>query len=238
MRQLLDGLSVSEVEESESLQNRVSRLTASSVTWSPSPSARPRKLRSVLIAGVSVLLFGWFGWQLLTTSFHGSNAGFSDSASPLPTNEISQGTGAIADVVKVTIYDPLGDNTENDGQVLLAVDSDKGTAWTTDRYQKADMSGKAGVGLLLDLGVIQDVYGIDLDVISGQKAAIYVVNSTEPDLATQTKFADIGPNESSSSFGASPGVSGRYVLIWLTPDLPVNDTGEFQGGISEVKVRL
>jgi serine/threonine protein kinase len=38
VRQVLDALSVGEAEESESLQNRVSRLTASSVSWSPQKS--------------------------------------------------------------------------------------------------------------------------------------------------------------------------------------------------------
>lgn len=238
MRQFLDALSVGEVEESESLQNRVSRLTASSVTWSPSPSAQPRKLRSTLIAALSVLLFGWIGWQLLTSSFHSSGSGFSSLESPLPTGEVSQATGAVADVVKVTIYDQFGDKTENDKQASLAIDGDKTTAWRTDNYKKADMAGKSGVGLLLDLGVTQDVFGVDLDLVGAQAAEIYVVNSAEPNLATETKFADIAPNETSNSLGVTPGVSGRYVLIWLTPDLPVTASGEFQGGIFEVQVRL
>lgn len=238
MRQLVDALSVGEAEESESLQNRVSRLTSTSVTWTPSQSARPRKLRSTLIAGLSVLFFGWLGWQLLTSNFHRSDSSITGFSSPLPSEDVSQATGAVAEIVKVTIYDPFGDNAENDKQVLLAIDGDKETAWTTESYKKADMSGKAGVGLLLDLGVTQDVYGIDIDSISGQTAEIYVVNSAEPDLTTETKFADIGPNEISSSLGASPAVSGRYVLIWITPDLPQAASGKFQGGISEVKVRL
>jgi serine/threonine protein kinase len=238
MRQFLDALSVGEVEGSESLQSRVSRLTASSVTWSPSPSTEPRKLRSVVIAGLSVLLFGWIGWQLLTSNFHRSDFGFSSLSSPLLTSEVSQPTGAAATVVKATSYDPFGDKMENDKQTSLAIDGDKTTAWRTETYKRADMAGKSGVGLLLDLGVTQVVYGVDLDLVSGQAAEIYVVNSTEPDLVAETKFADIAPNETSNSLGSSPGVPGRYVLIWLTPDLPTATNGEFQGGIFEVKVRL
>jgi len=238
MRQLLNALSVGEAEESESLQNRVSRLTSTSVTWTPPQSTQPRRLRSTVIAGLFVFLFGWLGWQLLTSNFHRLDSGIANLTSPLPSDQISQGTGAVAEIDKVTIYDPLGDNTENEEQVLLAIDGDKETAWTTDSYRQADMSGKAGVGLLLDLGVARDVYGIDIDLLSGNTAEIYVVNSAEPDLATETKFADVGPNEISSSLGASPAVSGRFVLIWITPDLPRTESGEFQGGVSEVKVRL
>lgn len=239
MRQLLDALSVGEVEESESLQSRVSRLTASSVIWSPPQSTQNNRVRTSLIAALSVLIFGWIGWQLLTSNFQRSEAPVAVLASPLPSLEVSQATGKVAKVVTVTSYDPLGDDEENADQALLAADSDAETAWTTASYKKADMSGKAGVGLLIDLGVEQEVYSVEIDFISaGHTAEIYVVNSAEPDFATELKFGDTNPNESSSEISSTDPVSGRYVLVWLTPDLPESESGEFQGGISEIKVRL
>jgi hypothetical protein len=239
MRQVLDALSVGEVEESESLQSRVSRLTASSVIWSPPQSKQSGRVRTSLIALLSVLMFGWIGWQLLTSNFQGSDSQVAVLASPLPSIEVSQATGELAKVVTVTSYDPLGDDEENSDQALLAVDSDQETAWTTASYNKADMSGKAGVGLLVDLGVEQEVYQVDIEFISaGHSAEIYIVNSTEPDFAVEIKFGDTNPNESSSEVSAAGPVSGRYVLVWLTPDLPEAENGEFQGGISEIKVRL
>ena len=238
MRQVVDALSVGEAEESESLQNRVSRLTANSVTWTPPQSEKSSRVRTSLIAGLSVLIFGWIGWQLLTSNFHRSDSAIDMLASPLPSAAISQATGAVAEIMTVTSYDPLGDNAENDDQVLLAVDGDKETAWTTVSYRQADMSGKAGVGLMLDLGSAQDVYGIDIDFKGGNTAEVYVLDSPEPDFATAAKFADFDPNEISSSFSTTKAVSGRYVLIWITPDLPKADSGMFQGGISEVRVRL
>jgi serine/threonine protein kinase len=239
MRQVLDALSVGEVEESESLQNRVSRLTASSVTWTPPQSAGSSKVRSTLIAGLSVLVFGWLGWQLLTSNFDRSDSDIAVLTSPLPSMEISQATGELAKITAVTIYDPLGDNEENSEQALLAIDGDKESAWTTVSYRQADMSGKAGVGLVLDLGSAQDVYAVEVDFTSiGHSAEIYVVNSAEPDFVTAPKFGDVDPAESSSSVAVSNPVSGRYVLIWLTPDLPKSDTNEYKGGLSEVRVRL
>ena len=239
MRQLLDALSVGEVEESESLQSRVSRLTASSVTWSPPQSSQSSRVRTSVIAGLSVLVFGWIGWQLLTSNFQRSEAPVAILASPLPSIAVPQATGEVANAVTVTSYDPLGDNEENADQALLAIDSDNETAWTTASYNKSDMSGKAGVGLLVDLGVEKEVYSVEIDFISaGHTAEIYVVNSTEPDFATELKFGDTNPNESSSEISSTDPVSGRYVLVWLTPDLPEAESGEFQGGISEIKVRL
>lgn len=239
MRQLLDALSVGEVEESESLQSRVSRLTASSVTWSPPESSQSSRVRTSVIAGLSVLVFGWIGWQLLTSNFQRSEAPVAILASPLPSIAVPQATGEVAKAVTVTSYDPLGDNEENADQALLAIDSDNETAWTTASYNTSDMSGKAGVGLLVDLGVEKEVYSVEIDFISaGHTAEIYVVNSTEPDFATELKFGDTNPNESSSEISSTDPVSGRYVLVWLTPDLPEAESGEFQGGISEIKVRL
>lgn len=239
MRQLLDALSVGEVEESESLQSRVSRLTASSVTWQPNQSTESSRVRTSLIAAVSVLIFGWIGWQLLTSNFQRSEAPVAILASPLPSIEVSQATGKVAQVIKISGYDPLGDYDENSDDAALAIDSDSETAWTTASYKKADISGKAGVGLLIDLGTEKDVFGVEIDFISaGHSAEIYVSNSAAPDFATELKFGDNNPNQSSDKVTVSDPVSGRYVLIWLTPDLPESETGEFQGGISEVKVRL
>ena len=239
MRQVLDALSVGEVEESESLQNRVSRLTASSVTWSPPKSGSTSRLRSSVIAALSVLVFGWVGWQLLTSNFYRSGSSISIVASPLPSIEISESTGQFADVVAVTSYDPFGDDDENSDLGPLAIDGDVKTAWTTSSYRTSDMSEKAGVGLLLDLGDKQKVYEVDIEFIStGHSAEIYVVDSAQLDFATAKKFGDTDPAKSSNEVAVTDPVSGRYVLIWLTPDLPGSDSGKYQGGISEVKVRL
>lgn len=239
MRDVLDALSVGEVEESESLQSRVSRLTASSVTWAPTQNTRSSRLRASMIAGLSVLVFGWIGWQLLTNNFQKTDTPIAVLSSPLPTQEVSQASGELANIEIATSYDPFGDEKENDDQASLAIDSDISTAWKTSSYRKADMSGKAGVGLLVDLGSAQDVYGVEVDFISvGHRAEIYVGNSAEPDFATELKFGDTSLSEISSKVSVSVPISGRYVLIWITADLPEIDSGDFQGGISEIRVLL
>jgi serine/threonine protein kinase len=239
MRQVVDALSVGEVEESESLQNRVSRLTASSVTWSPQQSVETRRLRASLIAALSVFIFGWLGWQLLTNNFHRSGAPVAIVASPLPSLEISQSTGLAAEVVDISSYDPLGDDKENSDLVSLAVDGDSKTAWTTSNYRNADMSGKAGVGLMLDLGTAQDVYAVEVEFIGvGHSAEVYVIDTPSPNFASAKKFGDADPSKITSEISSLDSVSGRYVLVWLTPDLPESESGEFQGGISEIKVLL
>jgi hypothetical protein len=179
------------------------------------------------------------GWQLLTSNFYRSGSSISIVASPLPSIEISDSTGQFADVVAVTSYDPFGDDDENSELAPLAIDGDVKTAWTTSSYRTSDMSEKAGVGLLLDLGAKQKVYEVAIEFLStGHSAEIYVVNSAQLDFATAKKFGDTDPAKSSNEVAVTDPVSGRYVLIWLTPDLPGSDSGKYQGGISEVKVRL
>jgi hypothetical protein len=75
-------------------------------------------------------------------------------------------------------------------------------------------------------------------VSAGHSAEIYVMKTDTPDFATELKFGDTNPNQSSSEVSSKDPVSGRYVLIWLTPDLPETETEEFQGGIFEIKVLL
>jgi len=239
MRQLLDALSVGEAEESESLQSRVSRLTANSVAWTPPQSTNTSRVRNSLIAAFSVFVFGWLGWQLLTNNFLSPEAPIATLASPLPSIEVSQATGKLAEVTNATIYDPLGDDEENEAQAPLAYDGELSTSWNTSNYRKADMSGKAGVGILFDLGAEKDVYSMEIDFISlGHNAEVYVTNSTEPDFSTELKFGDADPNTGSTEITVSDPVSGRYVLVWLTPNLPKSDSGQFQGGISEIRVGL
>ncbi|CAB4333672.1 unannotated protein [freshwater metagenome] len=237
MRQLVDALSVGEVETSEDLQSRVTRFTANSVNWVPGRDDKSSRLRASVIAGMSVLIFGWVGWQLLTSNFQKSDAPIAVLVSPLPSVEASEPAGQILEITKTDIYDPLGDNEENFDQANFAIDNDDKTAWTTVYYNSANMGGKAGVGLLLDLGESQKVSNVAVTFTSvGQAADIYVTDSPKIDFATANRFGVTNPDEVSSEVTSADSVSGRYVLIWLTPDLPKATSGKYQGGVVQVDV--
>ena len=99
------------------------------------------------------------------------------------------------------------------------------------------MGGKAGVGLLLDLGESQKVSNVAVTFTSvGQAADIYVTDSPKIDFATANRFGVTNPDEVSSEVTSADSVSGRYVLIWLTPDLPKATSGKYQGGVVQVDV--
>ena len=203
----------------------------------PGQDDKASRIRATVIAGITVLVFGWVGWQLLTSNFQKSEAPIAILSSPLPSTEVSEPVGQILKISKMDIYDPFGDNEENVDQANFAIDNDADTAWNTVNYKNANMGGKAGVGLVLDLGSAQDVSKVAITLTSiGQTAEIYVTDSPKVDFATAIKFGDTNPNETTSEIAAASSVSGRYVLIWLTPDLPKAISGSYKGGVVQVDV--
>lgn len=240
MRELLEALSVSEFEESESLQRRVNRLTASSVIWTPTPNSKSGRVRATMIAGLSVFIFGWIGFQLLSNGFNSQDSTIAVLESPLPSEQPSEETAptAAAAIVSISAYDPFGDQVENPDLAAFAIDGLSETKWQTVIYKDSAM-GKAGVGLLLDLGETAEVTGVEIDFDGiGHSAEIYVGDSEQPDFATARKFGDSDPASATAKVQSSQPVAGRYVLIWLTPELPGTSDGRFQGGINEIRVLI
>lgn len=238
MRQLIDALSVGEVEVVENLQARVTRFTASSVTWHPEDGSTASRFKAVTVAALAVAIFGWIGWQLLTSNFKTPDSVAESISSPLPSIEITipTGTGEAATISGVSTYDPFGDDSENAELAQLAIDGDTQTAWTTVAYRKADMD-KPGVGLILDLGASTLVTKVDLDFISaGHIAEIYVGDTPTPDFATATKIGQTTGTTKTVSVLVREPTSGRYLVVWLTPDLPEAKSSRFQGGIAEINV--
>lgn len=238
MREVIDALSVGEVEVVENLQARVTRFTASSVTWHPEDGSSASRFKVVAVAALAVAIFGWIGWQLLTSNFKTPDSMAESISSPLPSIEITTptGTGEEAQISGVSTYDPFGDETENEALADFAIDGDTQTAWTTVSYRTASM-GKSGVGLIVDLGGQTLVTKVELEFTSaGQVAEIYVGDTTAPDFATAAKFGQTDGSADTASVLPNAPTSGRYVVIWLTPDLPKSKSGKFQGGIAEVKV--
>jgi hypothetical protein len=240
MREVIDALSVSEFEDSESLQRRVTRLTASSVSWTPPPNSKSGRVRATLIAGLSVFVFGWIGFQLLSNGFQSSGSSIAALEAPLPSAEASEEPVATSEatIASISPYDPFGDQVENPELAEFAIDGLSATSWQTVIYRDASM-GKSGVGLLLDLGQTSKVSSVEIEFAGvGHSAEVYVGDAAEIDFATARKFGDSDPASASAQIAATQAVSGRYVLIWLTPELPLVSNGRWQGGIAEIRVLI
>jgi len=133
-------------------------------------------------------------------------------------------------------FDPRGvDRAEMPELVPNAIDERSDTAWTTDDYFEADLDGKGGTGLMLDLGDSQPVSAVRLE-LEGSGSSITVLVSPEP----VKKLSRWLPLASAEGIGTaidlrSPRpIVGRYVLVWFT-QLPMVD-GVYRGGVRDVIV--
>ncbi|MEU9520274.1 protein kinase family protein [Streptomyces sp. NPDC048224] len=134
-------------------------------------------------------------------------------------------------------YDPFGsDGSEYPENVGKAYDGDPGTYWQTSHYASADFGRlKQGVGLVVDLGKVQQVgkvtvtFGGDTSVELRSGGA----SGSEPQsFEGYTKVA--GGNGTTVELKPDKELRTRYLLVWLT-ELPLTE-GQFRGRVADIKV--
>ncbi|MFG3247875.1 protein kinase family protein [Streptomyces sp. NPDC048187] len=134
-------------------------------------------------------------------------------------------------------FDPFGsDGSEYPENVGKAYDGDPGTYWQTSHYASADFGRlKQGVGLVVDLGKVQQVgkvavtFGGDtsVELLSGG------ASGSEPQsFEGYTKVAD--GNGTTVELKPDKELRTRYLLVWLTK-LPLTE-GQFRGRVADIKV--
>ncbi len=121
--------------------------------------------------------------------------------------------------VSVDVIDPPpGDGGENDSMAPLAVDGDLTSAWRSENYFDGRLN-KAGVGLVFDLGTTRDVVGFRLWT-PHPGFVFHVAVGDDPGAIVQ---AVGGPTTALGETRGSLASSGRYVLVWITTVVPVDD---------------
>ncbi len=148
-------------------------------------------------------------------------------------------------VAGIRDFDPRadgGDDSENGPQARLAVDGDVTTAWLSERYgRSADFNGrKPGVGLLLDLGAVQAVGTVRVQVTgtTDLEVRVPVDAASAPSTATQRDWRVVASAPSSpgeAAFTLSEAAQTRYLLVYVTR-LPTLTGGGFQAAINEIAV--
>ncbi|MET7616316.1 protein kinase family protein [Streptomyces sp. NPDC005408] len=137
-------------------------------------------------------------------------------------------------------FDPLGDQSEKPDGISKSYDGDPTTYWNTDGYKGSGDFGhlKAGVGIVLDLGKVQQVGTVDVSFLGGNTSV--ELRTAPADTASEPTSLD-GFKKVSAGTGTNvslkPGkpVQARYVLLWLT-ELPPSGDGDFRGKVSEIKI--
>ncbi len=134
-------------------------------------------------------------------------------------------------------FDPFGgDGSEKPGDVDKVYDTASGTYWQTDYYLGAKFGNlKSGVGVILDLGKVQQVgsvtvtfqgsTSVELRSASGETKPQGFDGYTKAAEGTGTEV-QLKPDEKLKS---------RYLLVWLT-ELPLQEDGRFRGRVVDVKV--
>lgn len=139
-------------------------------------------------------------------------------------------------VVKVRDYDPYGVDGENPQELRYATDKDPLTAWTTLTYSDPFLSGKPGVGLVVDLGAPRPIRSVDLRLVgANSNLQVLVGNRIFSDPTKYRTFADVTGAGSHILLRSPRPMNGRYVLVWFTR-LPWIDGG-YRGGVRSVVVR-
>ncbi len=214
------------------------------------PRVRPRRtalrVGSVFVFGSACVGLAGLGVSLLLGLGSGPLVTPREvvSASPTPSNgspaPSGSPTGAAEQefpIITVSGFDPYGsDHKENQGQAPAATDTSPTTAWHTSVYKKANMSGKPGVGLLIDLGTTRPVRSVQLRLV-GDGTSLSLLATDDPTLAP-TKFASMAEATNAGTellLRVPRAVSTRYVIIWFTL-LPPADSFGFQGGVADVRV--
>jgi hypothetical protein len=129
----------------------------------------------------------------------------------------------------VVVLDPFGDGEELSSNAGLANDGDVQTAWRSENYFDGEL-GKPGMGLLLDLGERSEVLGLRLwTPHPGFRFGVAI--GDDPDALID----EVGDEVTSTSLSRVPlrGI-GRYVLVWITSVVPVDDG--IRAEVGEVRV--
>jgi hypothetical protein len=129
----------------------------------------------------------------------------------------------------VGVIDPFGDGYELSSNAELADDGDLQTAWRSENYYDGEL-GKPGLGLLLDLGTRHEVLGVRLwTPHPGFRFRLAV--GDDPDALID----EAGSEVTSTSLSRVPlRGAGRYVLVWITSVVPVDDG--IRAEVAEVRV--
>ncbi|QIJ63628.1 protein kinase family protein [Streptomyces sp. JB150] len=135
-------------------------------------------------------------------------------------------------------FDPFGkDGSEKPGDISKVYDGTPGTYWQTDYYLGAKFGNlKSGVGVILDLGKVQEVGNVSVTFVGSTSVEL---RAAEGDAEPQTfdAYARVAGG-AGTTVQLKPGkeLKARYLLVWLT-ELPLQaDSGQYRGRVVDIKV--
>jgi Protein kinase domain len=182
---------------------------ASRLEWLRTWVAAPFAIAAVAAAVIGLGL--WFG-RLEVGGPLGIRPAEPGSVGP------SEPTTDVVTPASVATFDPFGDGSENDSTAPYAVDGDPSTAWRSENYFDGSLH-KQGVGLVFDLGERRAVLAFRL-IAPNAGYVFHTAVGDEP----ESLLGGVGsPNVAESDTRGELVGEGRYVLVWITTVVPVDD---------------
>ncbi len=144
----------------------------------------------------------------------------------------------------LTAFDPEdvegfvgGDGIENDELLPNLVDGDPSTAWRTERYDDPGFGNlKPGVGVVIDLGGAHALTGAEVTTpTEGMSFELRVAEEPHDDAEAWEVAARVEGAEAEEALDLD-GVAARYVLLYVVPDLVVEDGGAL-AAVSSLELR-
>ncbi|MFI8434214.1 serine/threonine protein kinase [Streptomyces sp. NPDC079020] len=213
------------------------------MTAPPAPlQSRTGKALKWAVSALLIAALGLGSWQLAEALLNHKNDN-TDPGTTQTTPDVNDDKNAIKGGKPITIagardYDPLGmDGSEKPGSIKNVHDGDPSTFWNTDGYYSADFGRlKEGVGVVLDLGKVQQVGAVDVSFLGGTTSVELRTTEASSVPALPGGFTKIAEG-SGTKVSLKPGkpVQARYVLVWLT-NLPLSDDGNYRGKVSDIKI--
>jgi hypothetical protein len=204
----------------------------------------PSRVMVTLVVVLVLIVAAVLVWAV---GFRKSPSSTASGGGGQPTNSASSSAGGTAlTPVSDSTFNILGSDSEDASEAKNAIDGSASTFWGTDTYQNhADFGNlKAGTGLLIDMGKTVQLSKVEVSVgsICCTTAEIYLGNSATLSKTALNNFTLVGQKATGTgvlSYPVSSKATGRYVLIWLTGNLPADpdQPGQYQGRIYNVAVR-
>ena len=198
----------------------------------------------IVVIALVVVAVAATGW-VISSSLHKSGG---NQAGGKPSAKASNAPAAstVLTPVSDSTFNIFGTDNEDGADAPLAIDSKPGTFWATDSYKAYPKFGnlKSGTGLIIDMGraVRLNQVEVQFGTDGSTTAEIYLGNSNAMSKTALNNFTKVAPAATASGdhvYTINSSATGRYVLIWLTGDLPAmpDSPGQYQARIYNVVVR-
>ncbi|MGW5673837.1 serine/threonine protein kinase [Streptomyces sp. NPDC003860] len=212
----------------------------------PAPlESRAGKALKWIVAALLITALGLGSWQIAEKLLERDDDPGSSTQTPPKENDEKPKAPAEPLAIKDADEFMLNGDGIKEQQVPNTVDGDPGTSWVTPEYHNYPNFGnlperKQGSGIIVDLGRVQEVSGIDIDMYrAGHEIQVFAAGESASNPTSLSEFGkSLTPRQ---TVGANVKATfdeptrTRYILVHVSK-LPLEFGNKYRGGITEINV--